>query len=121
MIDAQFALPATYLEPLAEQMQADDGIDPLAGDKWFNAIATMRSGILRSMHRTSSVNASHGALVQITTMSDGMFGNRAYDASGKLWYFGPLHYYDMLLRNSSRKTTVTFYWKFPFTRAWGTT
>ena len=100
-IDAQFALPATYLEPLAEQMQIDDGVDPLATNAWvqryrhhaFWHAAMDAPDQLRQRMAFS--------LLAFLPISDGMFNNNALDASGKIWYFAPLHYYDMYLRNCS--------------------
>ncbi|MFK7821656.1 MAG: DUF1800 family protein [Planctomycetaceae bacterium] len=101
-IDDQFALQPSYLEPLAKQMMADDGVDPLANNAW----------VQRYRHHAFWHNAMAApdqlrqriawALIQICVINDGMFNNRALDVTGELQYLAPLHYYDQLIKNASR-------------------
>ncbi len=99
-IDQQFQLPATYTEPLALQMMADDGIDPLQTNAW----------VQRYRHHTFFHNAMAAddqlrqrvawALIQICVVNDSMFGAVRNDLTDQPHYLAPLSYYDMLIRNS---------------------
>ena len=100
-VDDQFGLQPSYLEPLAKQMMADDGVDPLVADAW----------VQRYRHHAFWHTAMDApdqlrqrvawALIQICVINDGMFNNRAVDVTGELQYLAPLHYYDQLIKNAS--------------------
>lgn len=99
-IDQQFAVPATYLEPLALDMIADDGFDPLQtniGVHRYRRHAYWHAAVAAPDQLRQRVA---WALIQICVINDGMFGAVRNDHSGQPHYMAPLSYYDMLLRNS---------------------
>ena len=110
-IDAQFALPATLSQPLAEQMVADDGWDPTQDGVW----------IQRYRHHAWWHNAVTApdqlrqrmayALSQIFVIGDNAagFNDRNTGPLGKARWYGPNNYYDMLLTNSFGNYRDTLY------------
>ncbi len=99
-IDQQYALPATYIEPLALQMQADDGIDPLQTDAWVqryrhHAFAHAAMGAPDQLRQRVTWAAS-----QIAVVSEHAYGSVSADGAGKPYYYAPTNYYDMLMSHA---------------------
>lgn len=99
-IDQQLALPPTLLQPLALQMMADDGIDPLQTNAWvqrYRHHAFWHAAVAAPDQLRQRVGWALSQIPVINTNSFNFVGN---DAVGTPQYLGPLNYYDMLLNNS---------------------
>lgn len=103
-IDAQFALPASYHEPLAKQMIVDDDWPSFVADglstrnyryySWWHSALTAPDQLRQRMA---------WALAQIFVINDhdGSFNSRSLEtATAEPQYLGVVNYYDMLLRNA---------------------
>ena len=102
-IDEQFAMPATFHQPVVEQMVENDGLDQYQDKAWIQRYRyhAWWDTVLRSEDQLRQRVA--WALAQIVVTSDdgaGFNDRGAGRNTGTARWVGPTNYYDMLVRNS---------------------
>jgi len=102
-IDDQFALPASYHEPLIEAMISDDNLTPGQDGVWiqrFRHHAWWHNALTSEDQLRQRVA---WALIQILVTSEsgaGFNDRNAGNVSGKARWLGPTDYYDVLVENA---------------------